>query len=409
MNYNNANPDFSYFCAEVFCHVLNDPKSALQVLGTANAKIEGDYEARLVTYRDKYTEGEIALKEDELPKDIDLIRIRTLYNDILFERKSADLSKNVLEICKNQTASSLEKLFYIGRVRVDDLWDEAKDDVLAIKVRYVRPRLRSNKFIVELPISWFFLGEVESKIVLCKGEGDFETIDEDKDSRKIRKSETGIGSDIVTLTFYCPSSKLPGVDSVRLQFPHKSWPIDITYKPSLAFNVREGEDGTRETEYTPVKIKFMGDSKMELVSPANDIKDSILNDKLKQYSHFLMPFRFGTTSYCTNFLTAIEIGTDRSFNVAYTNPTPYKTHIDLDVRYYNEYGALLCDVKENEEIIAHGGGTWTLAWPSDMKDSEVPAYALFQYHIDKTVFDWWKNYLKKREEEKSKKKTEELK
>lgn len=407
VNYNNANPDFSYFCAEVFYHVLNDPKAALQILGTANAKIEGDYEARLVTYRNKYTEEEIALKEDELPKDTDLIRIRTLYNDILLERKSADLSKNVLDICKNQTASSLEKLFYIGRVRVDDLWEEAKDDVLAIKVRYVRPRLRHNRFTVELPISWFLLGEVESNIVLCKGKNDFATIDEDKGNRKIRKSETGIGNDIVTLTFYCPSSKLPGVDSVRLQFPHKSWPIDITYKPSLLFHIRTGEDGTRDTEYIPVKIKFMGVEKA-LVNPSNDIEDNILTDKLKHYSHFLIPFRFGTTAYCTNFLTAIEIGTGRNFNVAYTNPTPYKTHIDLDVRYYNEYGALLCDVKETEEIIAHGGGKWTLDWPSDMKDSEVPAYALFQYHVDDTVFDWWKNYLKRREEEKSKKKLEEL-
>lgn len=401
VNYNNANPDFSYFCADVFYHVLNDPKSALQILGTANAKIEGDYESRLVTYRNKYTEGEIALKEEELPKDADLIRIRTLYNDILFERKSTDLSNNILDICKNQTASSLEKLFYIGRVRVDDLWSEAKDDVLAIKVRYVRPRVRHNRFTIELPVSWFLLGEVESKIILCRGESASETIDEDKGNRKIRKNETGIGSDIVTLTFYCPSSKLPGVDSVRLQFPHKAWPIDITYKPSLSFNVRKGEGGTRDTEYTPVKIKFM-ECEMELVRPASDIECNILNDKRKDYSHFLMPFHFGATAYCTNFLTAIEIGTDRSFNVAYTNPTPYKTHIDLDVRYYNEYGALLCDVEgSEEEIFANGGGKWTLEWPSDMKDSEAPAYVLFQYHVDNTVFDWWKNYLKKREEGRS--------
>ena len=42
-----------------------------------------------------------------------------------------------------------------------------------------------------------------------------------------------------------------------------------------------------------------------------------------------------------------------------------------------------------------------MEWPSDMKDSEAPAYVLFQYHVDNTVFDWWKNYLKKREEGRS--------
>ena len=149
------------------------------------------------------------------------------------------------------------------------------------------------------------------------------------------------------------------------------------------------------------------ESEKSLASPADDVESCILQNKLKHHSHILMPFCFGTTAYLTNSLFAIEIGTDRSFNITYTNSTPYKTHIDLDVRYYNEYGALLCGVKGTEEIIAHGGGKWTLDWPSDMKDSELPAYALVQYHIADTVSDRLKNSIKKREVEKSQKKLEE--
>ena len=396
VNYNNVNPDYSYFCADVLYHVLNDPKGALQVLGQSNAYVEGCFEQKLLTYRNKYSEGEIALGEHDLPTDADLIRIRTLYNDILAERKSAGLARNVFDICANQTASSLEKLFYIGRVRVSDLWKEAKKDVLAIKLRYVRPWFRHNRFQVEVPVSWFLLGEVESKVVLYRGEKDLATITESKADRRIRKNDAGIGTDIVTLTFFCPEKRLPGVDSVKLVFAHQTWPIEIAYKPSLSFDVQSGADENADTEYVPSRIVFMGEER-DLVSPPQDVKDTILRDRLTRHSHFVMPFQFGTTSYCTNFLTSVSVGRNREFEVAYTNPTPYNTHIDLDVRYFNRYGARLCNVRSQHEITAFAGGSWKLDWPTEMAGSELPSYVLFQYHVDNDVFDSWKNYWKGRE------------
>lgn len=386
VNYNNVNPDYSYFCADVLYHVLNDPKAALKVLNQSNAYIEGCFEAKLLSYRNKYSKEEMSIGKNDLPTDIDLIRIRTLYNDILAEKKSEGLSQNVFDICANQTASSLEKLFYIGRVRVKDLWQEAKKDVLAIKMRYVRPTFRSNKFLVEIPVSWFLLGEVESKVILYKGTNAVETISEGIEERKIRKSDAGIGSDVVTLTFFCRRKKLPGVDSVKLVFDHQSWPVEITYKPSLAFDVQTGKGDESDTEYTPVEITFMKE-KEDLIAPPQNVKDTILKSGLKKHSHFAMPFQFGTTSYRTNFLDSVSIGKDRSFEVAYTNPTVHKTDIDLNVSYFSKYGAKLCNVKSEQEIVALSGGRWKLDWPSDMIGSELPSYVLFQYHVDNDVFN----------------------
>lgn len=396
VNYNNVNPDYSYFCADVLYHVLNDPQGAIEILNQSNAYIEGCFEAKLLTYRNKYSEGEMSLGKNDLPADIDLIRIRTLYNDILAEKKSDDLTRNILEICENQTTSSLEKLFYIGRVRVKDLWQEAKKDVLAIKVRYVRPKFRSNKFVIEIPVSWFILGEVESKIFLCKGDKEVVIIDESIEERKIRKSDAGVGSDVVSLTFFCRGNRLPGVDSVKLVFEHKTWPIQIAYKPSLAFDVQSGKGENSETTYTPVKIKFMGAEK-DLIAPPENVKETILKDKLDKYTHCLLPFQYGKTEYCTNFLTAVTIGQDRSFKVAYTNPTPYKTHINLKVGYYSKYGARLCNINlDDVEINPYTGDTWCLEWPKDMLGSELPSQVLFQYHIEDGVWDKWKNYLIRR-------------
>ena len=389
VNYNNKNADYSYFCADIYYHILGDSKAALKVLVASNAYIEGNFEAKLRTYRDKYCKGEIDMDESELPKDLDLIRIRTLYNDILNAKKDLELlKKNSLDLCRNRTASSIEKLFCIGRVRVDDLWNVAKQDVLAIKMRYIRPTIRSNKFTVELPVSWFLLGEVESKIMLCRGDKVVATLTEDRAERKIRTNEAGIGSDIVTMTFFCRGKMLPGVDAIKLSFEHSSWPIEITYKPSLAFNIQQGEGVDRMTEYTPVKIKFMGNEK-DLVSPPENVKDEILRDKLKKHSAFLMPFQCGNTAYSTNFLTSISIDNDRAFEVAYTNPTPSNTSIDLVINYYSQYGAKLCSVESSQKLKAGTGGTWKLPWPSDMLGSELPAHVLFQYHVDNEVWNRW--------------------
>ena len=127
------------------------------------------------------------------------------------------------------------------------------------------------------------------------------------------------------------------------------------------------------------------------------MKDKILQSGLKKYSHFVTPFQFGTTSYCTNFLTSLSIDKDRAFEVAYTNPTPHKTDIDLDVSYFSKYGAKLCNVKSEQEITALSGGKWKLDWPSDMAGSELPSYVLFQYHVDNDVFNSLSAEAKKQE------------
>ena len=201
VNFNNINPDYSYFCADVYYRYLNDVDKALKILEALNARIEGAYSSKLQNYKDKYRNGEIDFEERSFPKDGDLIRIRTLYNDILADKKPANLIGNIQGICSNQTVSALEKLFYVGRVRVKDLWNEAKDDVMSIRMRYVRPAFGRAKFEVEVPVSWFLLGEVDARVVLYRGKKQEAEIGEKKDVRKIRKNDVGIGSDIVTLAF----------------------------------------------------------------------------------------------------------------------------------------------------------------------------------------------------------------
>ena len=393
INYNNKNADWSYFCADVNYHYLNDTQEALRLLETSIAFIEGDFENRLLTYRNQYAEAEQPVGENDIPKDIDLMRARTLYGDILAERKSRDLAREMAGICAGQTTAAIEKLFYLGRVRISDLWKEAEKDVLAIRLTYQRPRFKWSKFQVQIPVSWFLLGEVETALVLHKGLSQSVRIGEEKSERTIRKNDAGVGSDVVTLNFRCKEKQLAGVDAVTLEFPHKTWPIKVDYKPTLDFDVQSGKDRNDETKFVPVVIDFIGERK-DLMKPSADVERAIMSEQMKDYSASLVPFQFGTVNFSTNFLTSLAIDQARCFTVAYTNITPMETKIRLNVAYFNAYGAKLCQVESDREISGEEGGVWNLAWPDEMKECEKPKFVLFQYHVDETAWNWAKGKLR---------------
>lgn len=395
VNYNNINPDYSYFCADVYYRYLNDAVAALKILEASNAKIEGDFCEKLIQYRNKYSEGEINMEEQSLPKDIDLIRIRTLYNDILADKRPTNLIGNIQEICSNQTVSALEKLFYVGRVRVKDLWNEAKSDVLSIKMRHVRPIFGRAKFEVEIPVSWFLLGEVEAKVMLYSGNKQVLVIDEKTNGRKIRKNDLGIGSDIVTLVFACPRSKLEGIDSVRLMFAHKTWPVEIVYKPPFRFDIQSGNSlhGQKTIEYVAELVNFMGEVKT-LICPAKDVGDRILEDgKLEGYAQDLRTFNLLNQVSCqTNYLVSTAIETNRNFLVAYTNSTQKQVHVDLAVSYYNEYGARICHIESRQKVHGCSSGIWNLVWPQELSELSDPMYVLFQHRSQESLLDRSRNY-----------------
>ena len=267
INYSNANSDQSYFCAEVLYRYLNDAENAQRVIEASIARLEGTFEQKLITYRNLYKEAKEEEKEKwrEIPNDIDLLRARNLYSEILQGRTDGDLRSKMMSIVASDTTSTLEKLFYVGKVRVDDLWAEAKKDILAIGLWHYRRSVRADSFYVEMPVSWFILGEVKPKISLRRGDETVKVLDEVFAERKIKANKAGVGADVVSIAFNSKES-LVGIDSVVLDFPHKSWPIQVVYKPSVDFNISKGRGRSDMTAYIPVEITFMGQHK-DLMTP----------------------------------------------------------------------------------------------------------------------------------------------
>lgn len=391
INYSNANSDQSYFCAEVLYRYLNDAENAQRVIEASIARLEGTFEQKLITYRNLYKEAKEEEKEKwrEIPNDIDLLRARNLYSEILQGRTDGDLRSKMMSIVASDTTSTLEKLFYVGKVRVDDLWAEAKKDILAIGLWHYRRSVRADSFYVEMPVSWFILGEVKPKISLRRGDETVKVLDEVFAERKIKANKAGVGADVVSIAFNSKES-LVGIDSVVLDFPHKSWPIQVVYKPSVDFNISKGRGRSDMTAYIPVEITFMGQHK-DLMTPTAAVEQAIRSGKLQDYSDFLTPFKFGEVKYGDKFLQNLSVDQNRTLHIAYTNPSPFQTSIELDVKYFTKFGAQMCHVEAEEKIYAKSGGEWELKWPEEVCGTELPALIYFQYYVDSGAWDWCKN------------------
>ena len=384
-NFDGANVDQSYLCAEIAYRYLDQPERALSILDCSIGRMQNAYVQRLVSYRNLYLKAENH-EWSEVPSDIDLLRARSLYREILESKKNGELLAKLQDVVADDTTSSLEKLFHCGAVTTDILWNEAKRDVMAIGLWYFRD---SRRFWVEIPVSWFILGDVKPSLRLMQGEKEIQVVAEGPEKRKIRANSQGVGSDVVSIPFKY-EGEFCHIDSVVFDFPHVSWPIKITYRPSGAYDVGEGKWESDCLAFEPYVIDFMGTRK-ELAVQGEAVAANIRAGRMKGYSDYLTPFKFGETTYKTNFLTSLKICEDRKFVVAYTNPTPLQTSIKLDATYFNKFGAKICHVEDEKTIGPQSGGEWVLEWPSDMVENGLPELLYFQYHVDDDVWDWCKN------------------
>jgi len=385
VNFDGANVDQSYLCAEIAYRYLEQPERALKILDCSIGRMQNAYVQKLVSYRNLYQKADNA-EWKEVPSDVDLLRARSLYREILESKKNGDLLVKLQDVVADDTTSSLEKLYHCGAVTTDVLWNEAKRDVMAIGLWYFK---ESRQFWVEIPVSWFILGEVTPSLRLMQGVKEIAVVPEGPEKRKIRASKQGVGSDVVSIPFKYEGG-FSHVDSVVFDFPHVSWPIKITYRPSGDYDVGSGEWQADTLAFEPYVIEFMGTRK-ELALQPDSVSSRIRATRKKKYSDFLMPFKFGESAYRTNFLTSLSIDSDRRFIVAYTNPSPKQTSISLDITYFSKFGARICHVEAEKTIAQQSGGAWTLDWPTDMAENGVPELVYFQYHVDDDVWDWCTN------------------
>ncbi|MBQ6008433.1 MAG: sel1 repeat family protein [Kiritimatiellae bacterium] len=251
-NYDASNADQSIFCTSIYLSVLDDPKEARNVLDPLMARLSADSEIELTDYCDLFTRPNERL---ELPPNtINLVQCRMLRLAIDQKTEQKVHVERLKEICERETTCSLEKLFYFGQLRIEDLWRLAEKDVITINLR-----VASDKLIAEIPVSWFLLGNMEMSIELLKGEKVLTSFDCSKKDRTHVMSRPKLVSNskdiaYVRLAIPIEMTSLDECDGARLKLKHISWPVDILYASKQPFS-------KGDTDLVPIRVeRFMSKS-----------------------------------------------------------------------------------------------------------------------------------------------------
>ena len=433
VNMNDRYPDWSYLCASIYYDILKDPNEAKKILTTLIANLEGRYKNRLEKYRDLYSKKELSVEDNPIPIETNLLRARVLYKDILKNANSPTLVDELVYMCSKNTIASTEKLYYVGDVRVSDLWKVAEKDVLDINLYYQTNTFSKNEIVIDVPVNWFLLGDVEANVTLWRDDQEVATLKELKSKRTIRKNPNGIEQSLVRLRYKCPKSMLRGMDAIVLNFPHESWPVKITYMPGDGYSLQEAEYKDDNTPFIPTKIEFMGKNVRDLkmpdsVPPLSNMASGIgvnldqfkRKEDLRQTesfgiplwvahrlyafkeasegTHYMAVFRNGFTNLINKyaetdyFIPQIEITDDLEIHVLYANKTSEQGKMDIEVSFYTEYGAQICKMNGAVDLAPESQDVLTFKWPDELKGIKAPKYVLVQYLVSKGVWDKYKNW-----------------
>ena len=250
-NYNSENPDESIFCTSVYLFALDDVEMASTVLDALMSKLVAASQDEFREYCDLFTKPKESRK-DVPPNMAYLAQCRMLKLAINQKNDQKINVERLKEICERDTTCSLEKLFYFGELRIKDIWEVAKKDVEKINLL-----TSSDCVVVEIPIAWFLLGNLDVEVEMMNGSNVVQTLKGNVSNRSHVMSSPHMipeSKDMayVRITMPVQDGSLVGCDGARLRLNHVSWPVDIVYAPNKPLN--NGDD-----VFVPVRVeRFMG-------------------------------------------------------------------------------------------------------------------------------------------------------
>ena len=250
-NYSLGNADQGVFCTLVYFYVLNDVDAAISVLDPLMAKLDADLKDELKEYCDLFTSS-CGKKTEILPNTVYLAQCRMLRIAIDKTKEHKIHVERLREICCRETTCCLEKLFYFGELRIEDLWELAEKDIEKINLM-----MQGDSLVIEIPVAWFLLGKLETSVELLNGTNIVEMLS-DVDSRR---------SHVMSSSHFLPFSRdmayvrvvmavnkdvIASCTGVRLKIKHGSWPVELVYSPEKSLK----EDNVY---FVPTHVeRFMG-------------------------------------------------------------------------------------------------------------------------------------------------------
>ena len=274
-NYSSENADQSIFCASVYLSVLDDVDAANSVLESLMAKLSADSQDELKEYCDLFV-GPNEKKVEAPPNTVYLVQCRMLRLAIDQRQEQKIHIERLREICGRETTCSLEKLFYFGELRIEDLWELARKDIENINLM-----AQGESFVVEIPVAWFLLGDLDVSVELLKGTNIVTTLSGTDAMRSHVMSGPHLipfSRNMAYVRIVMPVNKdvQAGCDGARLRLRHVSWPVDIVYLP-------EKPMGEGNIHLVPVRVeRFMGKVLNRAVMPDPAARAKAECDELKR-------------------------------------------------------------------------------------------------------------------------------
>ena len=378
-NWKSDDVDASYFAASVCHSVLGDSQRAKRILEAAMFSLEGRYTQRLKDYADLFGKSLNEVKGDvQPPVFFDLAKCRALRAEIE-QGTGKELPVQVLrKVCELETTSSYEKLYYVGKLRVEDLWVRAKQDVEDIKV-WFKPKSSSvgGQYVVQFPISWVILGDMRPKLAFYMGK---KKIGELQESKRYMGYDNLHGKGrVVRVLFDVNICKLNSFCSeVRLTLDNAAWPVEIEYEPHSGVNVMSGEfrsDDDRAYFTAKRLVSFMGEAmNKDLLDHKGFLAKEFPSDKIDDMGQGKVAWAVDNAMYAFRFadkqipvgrcgIMALDCSLFKSnglISVEYCNDSNYARYIEVGVKLTNQSGAILLGYARRRKVMPFSKGRFLL-------------------------------------------------
>lgn len=437
-NYDCHDVDMACFCATVYNSVLNDSASAIEVLNPLIARLDKVHRDMVNKYSRKYAniDMETEASDNVFPDSSELFRCHLLLKSILATTKRDSVTQMLCCLCESPATASIEKAYLASSTQTTNLWgnlwNNARADVLGIRLTCGYNSDFEKVIKVSIPLSWFFLGDMPVTVDLMQGSNVVGRIAEKLGSRRIgcqqglRKRKVPY---CVEIEMECPSVCQRGIDSCVLHFRHRTWPVFVKFVPHFGDNIARLDGGALEKvigglylwTMLPVSTNIRGKD-YELMPPLPGmIGDAIISSELKQ--GVINPITTGDTSFWSmashllefertpdilwigmavedkcegdgDIVKAIQYSTtanaimtngflfaqarNRDYVIAYTNTSTSKLTFRVEATFFTPYGAEIFSATDTREVMANEGGMFQLTCPEYLKECTPPEFVILK-------------------------------
>ena len=367
--HNAANVDWrkDYFCAMVHASYLGDKAMAEKVLLHGIAALEYSISESIQSLSGHVAGKKIAPSDIDFPEGECLHACRKLLQEISAGHVVYDES-GLKALCAKETASFVDKLDYVGRMRVPCLWRAIGDDVMAVSLEH---RSRSgwkacNHFEAKLPIKWLLAGPLNVRLEAAASRKVIANAKEMREDRSM--SDDGR----VILRFDMGDLDLTTADAFRLCLDHAEYPARLLFasgspytsgeKASAAkFSMFEGQFGegrnADDLRLMKVFLKGKGFVYNGRGRPfCEQGTETPWADLFRETFPNLSGFSFGSVRVGENGVDEVVFNEDGQMRIIYRNDGTEKIRPAVSVYLLNEYGVVVRRIKDAWRMRRLGAG-----------------------------------------------------